>query len=110
MGFALRTEPPPLRVDADGVVRVGGTRVTLETVVQAFEEGFTAEEIVQQYPSLPLAAAYGAIGYYLSRRDEVEVYLREREEQTRAAHRAIDARGGYAELRKRLVARRESSS
>lgn len=43
--------------DADGVVRVAGTRVTLDTVVAAFEEGATAEEIAQQYPSLAFARA-----------------------------------------------------
>ncbi len=37
------TKPIPLETDADGVVRVGGTRVTLDTVVAAFKEGATAE-------------------------------------------------------------------
>jgi uncharacterized protein (DUF433 family) len=41
----------------DGVVRVGGTHMTLDTVVAVFEEGATAEEIVKQYPSLRLADA-----------------------------------------------------
>jgi uncharacterized protein (DUF433 family) len=38
----------PLETDADGVVRVSRTRVTLDTLVQAFTEGATAEEIAQQ--------------------------------------------------------------
>jgi hypothetical protein len=50
----IETEPIPLEADADGVVRVGGTRVTLDTVVAAFKDGATAEEIVYQYPSLSL--------------------------------------------------------
>jgi uncharacterized protein (DUF433 family) len=45
----------PLETDADGVVRVRRTRVTLDTIVPAFTEGATAEEIVQQYPSISLA-------------------------------------------------------
>ncbi len=48
----------PLAAGSDGVIRVAGTRVTLDTIASAFERGATAEEIVQQYPSLPLAAVY----------------------------------------------------
>jgi uncharacterized protein (DUF433 family) len=38
-------------MDTDGVMRVGGTRVTLDTLVTIFEQGATAEEIVQRFPS-----------------------------------------------------------
>jgi len=48
----------PLAADAQGVIRVGGTRVTLDTVVSAFYEGATPEEITQQYPSLELGDVY----------------------------------------------------
>ncbi|HEV2348635.1 MAG TPA: DUF433 domain-containing protein [Terriglobia bacterium] len=75
MGLTIANEPVPLRVTADSVVRVGGTRVTLDTVAAAFEEGATAEEIVEQYSTLRLADIYGAISYYLSDRAEVEAYL-----------------------------------
>jgi hypothetical protein len=40
----------PLHVDANGVIRVSGTHVPLDTLVSAFSEGATAEEITQQYP------------------------------------------------------------
>ncbi|MEP0758427.1 DUF433 domain-containing protein [Trichocoleus sp. DQ-A2] len=43
---------------------MGGTRVTLDTVVAAFNSGATAEEIVFQYPSLQLANIYAVISYY----------------------------------------------
>jgi len=56
--FMLSPEPPPLAADAQGVLRVGGTRVTFETVVGAFLDGATAEEIAEQYPVLPLAHVY----------------------------------------------------
>ena len=74
MGLMIAHEPVPLRATEDGVVRVGGTRVTLDTVATAFEEGATAEEIVQQYPTLRLADTYAVIGYYLRHRSEVEAY------------------------------------
>ena len=52
MGLTIAHEPVPLQSSEDGVVRVAGTRVTLDTVVSAFDEGATAEEIVEQYPAL----------------------------------------------------------
>ncbi|HYV38047.1 MAG TPA: DUF433 domain-containing protein, partial [Gemmataceae bacterium] len=65
----MTTSPPietiPLLLDSDGVLRVSETRVTLDTIVGAFTEGATAEEIAQQYPSVPLADVYAVIGYYL---------------------------------------------
>ena len=47
-------ERVPIQTDAHGVVRVVGTRVTLDTIVDAFATGATAEEIAQQYPTIPL--------------------------------------------------------
>jgi hypothetical protein len=55
------TETIPLELDADGVVRVSRTRVTLDTLIPAFSEGATAEEIAQQYPSVPLADRSGLL-------------------------------------------------
>ena len=83
MSLAILTDPPPLFIDADRVVRVGQTRVTLDTVVTAFLEGATAEEIAEQYPSLKLADIYSVIGYYLRHQTEVDNYLKIR--QKRAA-------------------------
>ncbi len=44
------TQAVPMKVDQDGVIRIGGTRVRLDTVIFAFNEGYTAEEIASQYP------------------------------------------------------------
>ncbi len=109
MTLLVTPQSPPLTTDADGVVRVGGTRVTLETVVGAFHDGATAEEIVQQYPSLALADVYAAIGYYLSHRQEVDDYLlqeRQRSDQVRQENeRQFDPTG----VRERLLARRRAA-
>jgi uncharacterized protein (DUF433 family) len=57
-----------LRVDEHGVIRVGATRVTLDTVIGGFLDGESPEAIADQYPSLSLSAVYGSITYYLSHR------------------------------------------
>lgn len=72
-------EPIPLVADANGVIRISTTRVTLDTVLTAFLEGATAEEIREQYPSLELSDIYFAIGYYLRYQSEVDAYLMERQ-------------------------------
>jgi uncharacterized protein (DUF433 family) len=104
--LSITAQPVPLRIDADGVVRVGGTRVTLDTLVAAFQEGATAEEIVQEYPSLELADVYAALGYYLRHQAEVEAYLRERGRQADQERRRNEARFAQQGLRERLLARR----
>ena len=65
MMLVVTDQPIPLIADADNVVRVANTRVTLDTVIAAFREGATPETIAQQYPSLALADVYAVIGYYL---------------------------------------------
>ena len=105
MTLLIETEPVPLVTDADGVVRVGNTRVTLDTVVAAFLAGATAEEIVQQYPSLHLADAYAVIAYYLRRRLTVEAYLRLRRAQSEVTRQENEARSDPAGVRERLLAR-----
>jgi hypothetical protein len=55
MSLAIAPKHLPWSEDAVGVVRVGRTRVTLQTVVEAFNDGCAAEEMAAQYPS-PLIA------------------------------------------------------
>ena len=74
----LSTEPAPLHMDEDGVFRVGGTRVRLESVVFAFNNGCAAEEILLKYPSLNLTDIYAVITDYLWHRQDVDAYLGER--------------------------------
>ncbi|MBA2377281.1 MAG: DUF433 domain-containing protein [Rubrobacter sp.] len=106
MTLAVDYEPIPLAVGRDGVARVGGTRVTLDTLVAAFHEGATAEEIAQQYPSLRLADVYSVVGYYLRRRGEVEGYLRGREQRADEIRRENESRFDPDGVRDRLMARR----
>jgi uncharacterized protein (DUF433 family) len=106
MGLVIAQESIPLQPTEDGVVRVGGTRVTLDTVVTAFEEGATAEEIVQQYPALRLADAYAVIGYYLRHRSEVEAYLAQRRKLSGEVRQRNTTRSDATGVRARLLGRR----
>jgi uncharacterized protein (DUF433 family) len=81
MTLSITAEPTSLEVNADGVIRVGGKRVTLGTVVAAFNQGATPEEIVFQYPSLQRRDVYVAIAYYLRHQQDVGVYLQQRQQR-----------------------------
>jgi uncharacterized protein (DUF433 family) len=105
--MASVVEAIPLARDVHGVYRIGGTRVTLDTVVRAFNRGATAEEIVQDFPSLQLPDVYQVIGYYLKHIEELTQYFEQRardEKEILAAHPEWSHRG----LRERLLARRKS--
>jgi uncharacterized protein (DUF433 family) len=110
LSLIIATEPVPLQAGRDGVVRVGKTRVTLDTVVASFTEGATAEEIVQQYPSLGLADVYSVIGYYLRRRSDVEAYLRQRGQAADKTRKENESLFDPSGVRARLLARRSDRS
>jgi uncharacterized protein (DUF433 family) len=105
--LALSLEPLPLRKDQSGVVRIGKSRVPLDTVIHFFQAGDSPEEIVEGFPTLDLADVYVTIGYYLRHRQEVDLYLKERERQAEEIRAEVEARQGDSRgLRERLLARR----
>ena len=109
MTLAIPLEPAPIETDAHGVVRVAKTRVTLDTVVTAFLEGCTPEEIKEQYPSLQLSDIYLVIGYYLRHQDEVHNYLAERQRQSDVIRQETEQRFNPVGIRDRLLARQKRS-
>src|SRR2546428_841429 len=68
MSLVIEAPPVPLRTDEHGVMRVGKTRVPLDTVVFAFNHGSSPEEIVLSYPTLDLEDVYAVVIYYLPTR------------------------------------------
>jgi len=108
MTLSIVETPIPLRTDADGNVRVGGTRVTLDSVAHAFLSGATAEEILQHYPTLNLADVYAVIAYYRRHRTEVDAYLEQQEQQAALVRQKIEAHSDMTGIRERLLARRAS--
>ncbi|MDZ7953444.1 DUF433 domain-containing protein [Nostoc sp. DedQUE09] len=98
--------PIPRVTDASGIVRVSKTRITIDTVITAFLEGATAEEIGEQYPSLHLCDIYFVIGYYLEHQAEVDAYLRERQRLATEVQQEAEKRFNPIGLRDRLLARR----
>jgi uncharacterized protein (DUF433 family) len=90
-----------------GVLRITGTRVSLDSVIYAFNEGATPEEIIQQYTTLDLAAVYSVIAYYLQNRAEIEEYLEKRRVEDEELQKEIEARFPPHGIRERLLARKK---
>src|SRR5437016_176196 len=80
------------------------TRVSLDSVIMAFNQGATPEQIVQDYDTLDLSQVYAAISYYLQHRDEIDSYLADR------GHRREELRAQYNPhgIREKLLARRRN--
>jgi len=103
--FSLQAEAPPLRLDQGGAVRVGNSRISLDLVVDHYENGMTPEDMVRAYDTLVLADVYAVISYYLRHRDEVRAYLKRRQEEGEALRAKIEAERPRI-TRQELLARR----
>jgi uncharacterized protein (DUF433 family) len=106
MTLTIVAETAPLKTNEDGLILVGKTRVTLDTVIAVFNQGTTAEEIIYRYPSLNLADVYATIAFYLNHQSEVEAYLQQRQQQSQEIREMNQARFDPQGLRDRLLARR----
>lgn len=92
MTLSLEGPPGALRMSANGVVRVGNTRVSLDLVLGCCKLGSSPEEIVQHFPSLDLKDGYAAVTYYLYNQAAVAAYLAEQARATVDIEREVLAR------------------
>jgi uncharacterized protein (DUF433 family) len=90
-GLPIHAEVPPLRVDQGGAVRIGNSRVSLDLIIEQYENGMTPEDMVRAYDTLALADVHAVIAYYLRRVDEVKAYLKRRQEESEALRAKIEA-------------------
>jgi uncharacterized protein (DUF433 family) len=109
MSELIQPDVPPLRQDSSGALRVGQSRVLLELVIRAFQDGATPEAIVQRYPTTTLADIYSVVAYYLRHRELIEKYLAEREALAAQVRQRIESQqGDIPEVRRRLLAQRSA--
>lgn len=107
MAPLIHSDPPPLRVDEHGVIRVGESQMLLDVVLREFNNGAKPEAIANGFPTLQLADVYAAIAYYLRRRAEIDEYLVARRHAAEQQRQEIEAKQpGRADLRARLLARK----
>lgn len=103
---AFRMPIVPFTRNEDGSIRVGSTRVLLDLVVHAFNEGQTPEEIVIQYPTLKLSEVYSTIAYYLENQVEIDTYVAQRAQEAEQLWERIESDPNQKRLRETLLRKR----
>lgn len=100
------TQTVPLTRSDDGVWRVTGSRVTLDSIVGQFKSGATTEQIQEDFPSLALSDLYAVIAYYLQNPHAVDDYLRGQAQAAEVVRREAESSVATKDLRARLRQRR----
>lgn len=90
----------------DGVFKVADSRVSLDSIVYAFNNGADAAEIQHDFDSLSLAQVHTAIAYYLHNKAEVDAYLAEQEIRQEQMRKRIERDFPPKVTREMLLARK----
>lgn len=83
----------------ESVIRIQGTRMAIDVVLERYKEGASAEMIVEEQ-------IYGVITYYLCHQDEVEAYLQKNTDKAQSRYQEY-VRQEPSEIKKRLMAIRD---
>jgi uncharacterized protein (DUF433 family) len=108
MALAVEARPIPLQIEENGTIRIIGTRIPLDTVIYAYLNGSSAEDIVESFATLNLSDVYAIISYYLDHRQEVDNYLRARQAEGHILRGQLEAQFPSRGIRDRLLARQRN--
>ena len=86
--------------ERSGGYYVSGTRISLDSIVQCFNEGLSPEAILEEFETLTLAQVFGAIAFYLEAQPAIDAYRMRQLKRFEATRRHADPLP--AELRQRL--------
>jgi uncharacterized protein (DUF433 family) len=95
----------PLTQWENGSIRVGGTRVTFDTVISRFQVGDPPEKIQDSFPSLTLAQVNATIEWYLNHKAEADDYLEQGRRETEKILQRIASTPEHQALRALLYRR-----
>lgn len=107
MPSVVDTIPKPVHRVKGGTLRVGKMRVSLDSVVYAFNRGESPAEIQYNFDTLSLAEIHGAISYYLHNKAAVDKYLEEVRLDFEKRREEDRARPDYISLEMLLARKKE---
>ncbi len=96
---------PEFLVQSDGYIHLAGHRIGLQDVVYHYNEGCSAEELCEVFPTLPLALVHKVLAFYLENAAEVDCYLTACEAEMETQRAATPRGPDRTELRRRLAAK-----
>lgn len=102
--------PDFLTDEANGEIRLKGHRIGLFHVVSYYNEGYTAEMLACQYPSLPLALIHKAIAFYLENQTAVDAYVADYKVELDRQRSANPRRLDIAILRQRFDCKQQAET
>jgi uncharacterized protein (DUF433 family) len=105
----FKVSVPPFRWDEAGGIRIGSSRVTLDSILASYHNGSTPEEIAIQFSVLRLEDIYGSITYYLTHRREIDSYLEQRNQKAQQLRAQLAQKHNLVDLRQRLLARHQAT-
>src|SRR5271168_3099176 len=74
--------------ERNGGYYVAGTRVSLDSVIQCFNEGLSPEAILGEFETLTLAQVFGAITFYLENQPAIDAHRVRQKQRFEALRRA----------------------
>ena len=75
----------------EGGYWIKGTRISLDSLIYAFQRGETPPAIQQAFPGLTLAEIEGALTFYRAHQQEMEAYLAQAEATFAAQAQAVNS-------------------
>jgi len=106
----IRLLPPSLHWHPDGEIRLVGHRIGLYHFVYYYNQGFTAEMIICQFPTLELASIHKVIAFYLDNREEVDRYVAQYQADLDDLRGTGPHAPSVARLRKRFEMRQQATA
>jgi uncharacterized protein (DUF433 family) len=91
--------------ERNGGYYVAGTRVSLDSIAQCFNEGLSPEAILGEFETLTLAQIFGAIAFYLENQPAIDSYRVRQMQRFEAVRRSANPLP--AGLRQRLDSARD---
>jgi uncharacterized protein (DUF433 family) len=113
MNLTPEAIPVPLRDDGHGGLRIGHTRVSLESVWHLHEQGASPVDIIRAFDTLQLADVYAVLAWALRHSEDVDAYLERREQEAVQIRRQLEearltpSREESSRLKEKLMARRQ---
>ena len=93
-----------------GEIMLQGHRIGLYHVVYYYNEGYSAEMLACQFPTLPLALIHKVIAFYLENKVEVDAYVSKVKKEIDHQAATLPRGPDMNELRRRLDAMQRSQT
>ena len=94
--------PEFLEQQPRGSIRLAGSRIGLEHLVEFYNQGYSPEMLLAQFPTLSLAQIHKTIAYYLDHAAEVDAYVANCSQAVARQRTASPSPPSPNELRQRL--------